>query len=150
MCAAQAPTTTEKRQPVSGTRKRLEPMEARPAHLHSVNLPPTGKRTTYAVSNILSTMVTAKRTTEAISNIRSTCVIPCRLSSILAGSRRSTLGFAGYLEEATFDNDFISIGSFSISMPPRQCVSESSIVGTDTHCRGGMDIENDPIEMKSL
>src|SRR5207253_2264238 len=76
-------------------------------------------------------MVTAKRTTEAISNIRSTCVIPCRLSSILAGSRRSTLGFAGYLEEATFDNDFISIGSFSISMPPRQCVSESSIVGTD-------------------
>jgi len=36
-----------------------------------------------------------------------------------------------YLEEATFDNDFISIGSFSISMPPRQCVSESSIVGID-------------------
>src|SRR5262244_1496104 len=41
------------------------------------------------------------------------------------------LRFARYLEEATFDNDFISIGSFSLSMPPRQCVSESSIVGTD-------------------
>src|SRR5947209_3175280 len=41
-------------------------MEARPAHLHSVNLPPTGKRTTYAVSNILSTMVTAKRSTEGM------------------------------------------------------------------------------------
>ena len=41
------------------------------------------------------------------------------------------LGFAGYLEEGTFDNDFISIGSFSISMPRRQCVSESSIVGID-------------------
>jgi hypothetical protein len=49
--------------------------------------------------------------------------------SVLSAIRK--LGFARYLEEATFDNDFISIGSFSLSMPPRQCVSESSIVGID-------------------
>ena len=39
--------------------------------------------------------------------------------------------FARYLEEATIENDLISIGSFSISMPLRQCVSESSLVGID-------------------
>jgi len=51
--------------------------------------------------------------------------------SHLAGGRRSASRIARDLEEATFDNDFISIGSFSISMPPRLRVSESSIVGID-------------------
>lgn len=51
------------------------------------------------------------------------------------------LGFARYLEEATFDNEFIYIGSFSISMPLRQCVSESSIVGIDWPASGRCDAQ---------
>jgi hypothetical protein len=41
------------------------------------------------------------------------------------------VGICSLFGGSYIDNDFISIGSFSISMPPRQCVSESSIVRID-------------------